>query len=383
MASITTPPTSIDRITPPTSPLSRTRPRKSESPPSLLTQSCHLFDHLNTEYVVDPVVKKLRRQTYFAAISNAFLKHLTPKPFDVFSNYENSERFIDRSMRDQAIGVSKAQGKRPTMQDAHIAYRFKTHGKEALFAGVFDGHGPKGEESAIYLRDHIPSYLETKLQEVEALNETTIPEILTEMMVTMDQTLQAEITEGKSGTTASCCFVINDQIFVPNVGDSRAVFVKKKHFDQEDNKGFQVTEDASTTSRRFFKAVEHMEVPVGRLEGEGAYGPPRLNYELGLARELGHKSASARPKIAFLEKGINDNIDDNKHRAKIGFKTGDYLVIACDGLYDVASTNEIIKAVRKMDKQEYTPEKMSSHLVSAALNAGTTDNVTVMVIRLS
>ena len=61
---------------------------------------------------------------------------------------------------------------------------------------------------------------------------------------------------------------------------------------------------------------------------------------------------------------------------------GGYLVLACDGLYDVATTDEVGKAVQKMEQDNETVENMAKRLVYNAIRCGSKDNVTAMVVEL-
>ena len=57
-------------------------------------------------------------------------------------------------------------------------------------------------------------------------------------------------------------------------------------------------------------------------------------------------------------------------------------MIACDGLCDVASTNEIGEAIVKMRLLNKSPAEMSQQLVFGALKSDSGDNVSVIVAAL-
>ncbi len=56
----------------------------------------------------------------------------------------------------------------------------------------------------------------------------------------------------------------------------------------------------------------------------------------------------------------------------------EFIIVACDGLWDVMTDQEAVDFVRDIDDGE----AMSQALVKKALEAGTTDNVTVVCARL-
>lgn len=77
----------------------------------------------------------------------------------------------------------------------------------------------------------------------------------------------------------------------------------------------------------------------------------------------------------FLCAGVSSDPDqksvvlDNRHQ---------FLIIACDGLWDVVSDKEAVRAVGHLQD----PSLMSTTLVRMAIDRGSTDNVSVVVILL-
>jgi serine/threonine protein phosphatase PrpC len=61
------------------------------------------------------------------------------------------------------------------------------------------------------------------------------------------------------------------------------------------------------------------------------------------------------------------------------FEEDTHLIIACDGLWDVVDDD---KAAEIVMKNKDDPKKAADDLKEAAINNGTTDNVSVMVIKL-
>jgi protein phosphatase PTC1 len=59
-----------------------------------------------------------------------------------------------------------------------------------------------------------------------------------------------------------------------------------------------------------------------------------------------------------------------------------YLIVACDGLWDVCSDQEAVDMVLEMSKKSMSPQSMSDHLLQYSLEHKTTDNVSVIVIQL-
>ena len=63
-------------------------------------------------------------------------------------------------------------------------------------------------------------------------------------------------------------------------------------------------------------------------------------------------------------------------------KEDEFLILACDGLWDVSSSQEAVDLVLKDLAQGLKASEISQHLVNNALQNGSRDNVTAMVVLL-
>ena len=61
----------------------------------------------------------------------------------------------------------------------------------------------------------------------------------------------------------------------------------------------------------------------------------------------------------------------------------DFLILACDGVWDVVGSQEAVDVVRSSLNQYADLERASNELTSHALVAGSTDNITVVVIQFA
>lgn len=264
----------------------------------------------------------------------------------------------------RGVGIASCQGMRPTMEDAEIAANqsFKVKDTEHSFEvfGVFDGHG--GDKASAYVKANIQQYLKNALEDQNP--ETLTDEGIFKALKACCQKLDADY-DGADGTTATITVILNGKIWVANVGDSRTILVKG-------NKVVQASEDAKPGMDRYKKTIEKLGGCVINY-----FGIDRVNGNLAVARAIGDKNIigddgktcciSPNPKITCY------SLDDFK---------GGYLVLACDGLYDVASTNEVGKAISKMEKAGDSVENMGKQLVYQAITNGSKDNVTAMVVKL-
>jgi serine/threonine protein phosphatase PrpC len=225
--------------------------------------------------------------------------------------------------------------------------------------GVFDGHG--GAEVANYLATNLePILCKQLIQEAErsaGFTDAAIWTALKQTFVCIDQKIKVEAPhlEGQ-GSTATVALIFNGKLWIANVGDSRAILDR--------NGGTQLTEDAKPDDLRYKKSIEKRGGVVS-LAAEG--GVARIDWNLAVARAIGdHRlrgHVSARPKITTFPVPT----------------AGSHLILACDGIFDVASTTQVAMAVEA--NSALKAEEIASGIVSSAFRAGSRDNLTALVIK--
>lgn len=255
------------------------------------------------------------------------------------------------------VGVAEIRGYRPTMEDAHLATEFTfkigdNEHKASLF-GVFDGHG--GPECSKYIAANIKDKLIERLQEQnkDSLTEAGIYNAL--KMVFVD--LTRDYT-GPDGSTATTALVIDKDVYVANVGDSRTLI-------EENGNAQTMSVDAEPAAEKFKKGIEHRGSVVirGRIFGSLAVG-----------RAVGDKEVpgiTARPKITKY----------TLEPARPGESM--HLILACDGVFDVCSSRQVASAAQNLSKSGKNAKEIAETLVKKSVQAGSGDNVSAMVINLS
>ncbi len=255
------------------------------------------------------------------------------------------------------VGVCHYIGRRDEMEDEHLATSFnvKIGGSDypvKLF-GVFDGHG--GPEASKYLKEKLQAKLSKLLVELNAkgLSDEGIWNALKMTFVQLNQEFKK-----KSGSTATVALLLDGKLWTANVGDSRTIL---------DNNGqtIQLSEDAKPGDPRYAKGIKN------RGGFVNWFGGMRVNGVLAVARSVGdHKlqgAVSARPKITAMS--LKEVAPDS------------HLVLACDGIYDVASSRQIGDAVR--DHSDLSPSELAQNIVFSAYQANSKDNLSAMVIRFT
>jgi serine/threonine protein phosphatase PrpC len=275
---------------------------------------------------------------------------------DLFAKSIFSEQ---KTIEMRQVGIAASQGPRVTMEDVTEvnSLTFSINGilHQASVFAVFDGHG--GAEAAIFAKEKLMGVLKEAMEShnQEGLTDVGIWDALKACFKKLDDDYQ-----GKGGTTASVVLHLKEKIWVATAGDSRTILVKN-------NETIQTSEDAKPSIPRYENKIEKL---------GGYVAENRVNGNLATARAIGDKDikgnkgeccVSPNPKITnYLSQEFLEG----------------YLVIACDGLYDVASTNAVGQAIREMADQELPPEQMAAQLVYNALTHKSKDNVSVIVVKL-
>jgi protein phosphatase 1G len=237
------------------------------------------------------------------------------------------------------------QGWRSSMEDAHftVPYLGKT-GEVAVF-GVFDGHG--GEQVARFCERHLP-------EEIAKRSGEDVAETLVAAFFQMDQMLadprnleelRSLSTEKVSkqqlvhpdfmGCTASVCFIQRDLVVVANAGDCRAFLSRGgTAIDMsEDHKPNLPAENA-----RIQKAGGSiLKYNVGQ---RSVY---RINGDLSLSRAIGDLRYKKNKNLAAKDQMVCCMPDIRIFKR---LPEDEFMVIACDGVWDVLNSQEVVDYVR-------------------------------------
>jgi len=272
------------------------------------------------------------------------------------------------------FGTSSMQGWRISMEDAHacildlqatVEGKASEADKRLAFFGVYDGHG--GDKVAIYTGEHLHEIVAKQ----EAFKEGDLKKALQDGFLATDRAILSDprYEEEVSGCTASVGILSKDKIYVANSGDSRTVLGVKGR--------------AKPLS---FDHKPQNEAEKARIQAAGGFVDfGRVNGNLALSRATGDfefkKSADLPPEqqivTAFPDVEIHEiNGDD------------EFLVVACDGIWDVQSSQAVIEFVRRgiVAKQELSAicENMMDNCLASNSDTGGVgcDNMTITIIGL-
>ncbi|MEC7839868.1 MAG: PP2C family serine/threonine-protein phosphatase [Chlamydiota bacterium] len=283
--------------------------------------------------------------------------------------------------------VTHTTGKRKFMEDTACSFTMNvslgSQQHQAKVYALFDGHGKSnmskgnhdmGVDCSQYCRDNIQRVLQ-QVMDILAQDgcDYDIYNALKLVFVALDEEFRKyrkkefpHIKKRYFGSTATLAMVLDNKLWVANAGDSR-IFVSSS------KKCTPFTYDAKANDSLINKCVNKRGgiVHDGRING------------LNVCRALGNeylregfvKKITSRSKVTMLS--LAEIKDERSH-----------LILACDGLFEqrknglVGSIKDVHQIVQEMSKEGKSILEISQKLVSSALRADTTDNVTVMVVPL-
>lgn len=277
------------------------------------------------------------------------------------NNQNNAQRYV--------VGVKEEQGRRPSMEDeTDVQQRGDS---QFAYFGVYDGHG--GKEAATYVRAHLYRNIREKMKPGASIKQAIIDGYL----ATDDGYWK---TNGQEGTGTCVLSALVDKganvLYLAWAGDSRAVLSKngKVCFASQDHKPDRWDETKRIERSGAFVSYNRRDVP-------------RVNGYLAVSRAIGDfylkdqqlppesRAVTAVPEVHQIE------LDG----------TEDFLVLACDGVWDVMKNEEVITFVNTMKNimtngsEIVTPHQanmIANGLVNRALKKGSSDNVSVALVFL-
>ncbi|XP_052208089.1 probable protein phosphatase 2C 47 [Diospyros lotus] len=237
---------------------------------------------------------------------------------------------------------------------------------QSAFYAVFDGHGDSNAAAA-YIKEHAMNlfFEDVNLPQTSEINDAFLKELVSahrRAFLLADQALAGESSVSPySGTTALTALLLGRHLMVANAGDCRAVLCQK-------GVALQMSQDHRPSYPPEYQRVE-------KVGGYIEYG--YLNGDLAVTRALGDwymKSplGSSSPLIAEPEvEHIMLTEED------------EFLIVACDGIWDAISNEEAVNLVRRALMRHDNPQECAKELVNEALRLNTTDNVTAIVLCFS
>jgi protein phosphatase 2C family protein 2/3 len=220
------------------------------------------------------------------------------------------------------------------------------------FFGVFDGHG--GIAAAEYSRERILENLKFSL-----LQNLSVEDSLRYAFVRTEfDFFEESPPEETSGTTAVCLFIDNalQKFWVANVGDSRAILCRA-------GIAIQLSNDHRATNPA---EVERVVQAGGFIRNRRAMG------RLECFRTIGDSDVDSRVITSEPEIITGKFVPEDE-----------FIVLGCDGLYDVMENQEICDFIKNMLNTGSKPNEIAPKLARHAIEVkGSRDNVSVVLVVL-
>lgn len=168
--------------------------------------------------------------------------------------------------------------------------------------------------------------------------------------------------EDKSGSTAVCAIITPSHVFFGNCGDSRGVLARsgKLQFSTQDHKPINPVE-----KERIQRAGGS--VMIQRVNGSLAVSRALGDYEYKNVDNMGpcEQLVSPEPDISDLDRDVASD---------------EFLVLACDGIWDVMTNEDVCDFVRHQMRLTDNLEEVCNLVVDTCLFKGSRDNMSVIIV---
>ncbi|NXG24131.1 ILKAP phosphatase, partial [Grallaria varia] len=280
--------------------------------------------------------------------------------------------------------VAERKGEREDMQDAHVILNDITEECRPLpsqitrvsYFAVFDGHG--GVRASKFAAQNLHQNLIKKFPKGEVVSvEKTVKRCLLDTFKQTDEEFLKQASSQKpawkDGSTATCVLAVDNILYIANLGDSRAILCR---YNEESQK-----HTALSLSKEHNPTQYEERMRIQKAGGNVRDG--RVLGVLEVSRSIGdgqYKRCGviSVPDIKRCQLAHNDR----------------FILIACDGLFKVFTPEEAVNFIVSCleDKNiqmregkleaDARYEAACNRLANKAVQRGSADNVTVMVVRI-
>ncbi|KAH9578870.1 PPM-type phosphatase domain [Trypanosoma melophagium] len=270
----------------------------------------------------------------------------------------NIQKVSDRGENNWlSYGFSCMQGWRRTMEDDHVTILNEDGG----FFGVFDGHS--GANVARFCGDNIFEFV----KKTAAFEDKNYTKALYDGFIDIDKHLYANYGNEKSGCTAVVLFVKEDELYCGNAGDSRSILCR-------DGEPVALSND----HKPFLPSEQ------SRIERAGGYvWNRRVNGALALSRAIGDFGFKSNTQVSWDQQAVTSAPEVRFSR--LNRDRDEFAVIACDGIWDVLSNEQVVEFVRLRIKRRVPLDVIAEELIERCLSPHPfgigCDNMSVVIVQ--
>lgn len=276
-------------------------------------------------------------------------------------------------------GVVSMQGWRVEMEDSHSAITsLPGDFKDWSFFAVFDGHCGSGV--SMHCAQHLlPTIIQTdefqrlspsagSPDSAESSDEAAsiIQKAIHSGFLKLDEEMRQkpEISSGddKSGSTAVCVLVSPWHVYIANCGDSRAVLCRR-------GVPAVCTLDHKPTVPAEKERIQRAggSVMIHRVNGSLAVSRALGDFEYKNVEGRGPTEQLVSPAPEVFIEARNDSEDQ-------------FLVLACDGIWDVMSNEDLCTFIHHQMTISDDLEKVAASVIDHCLFKGSRDNMSIVLV---
>ncbi|KAM3579509.1 mgpp2cl-1, protein phosphatase 2C-like protein 1 [Umbelopsis sp. WA50703] len=276
--------------------------------------------------------------------------------FPIMSNNQAAAESASRQAMRAAgfrIGISEDRNKRyrRAMEDSHRCVPDFGNIERQGFFGIYDGHA--GKATAEWCGENLHQIFSSCLTKNP---DAPVSDVLNMTFLQADQQLNKN--QGQhSGCTAVVAYVEAKNnnskrvLYTANVGDARAVLCRG-------GQAVRLSYDHKGSDANEAKRI---------IDSGGFMLNNRVNGVLAVTRSLGDHT-------------MKDFVVGNPYTTETELTDEDtFIILACDGLWDVCEDKDAVDLIKDITD----PQEASQKLLDHALVNFSTDNLTIMVIKLS
>merc|ERR1712241_510555 len=166
----------------------------------------------------------------------------------------------------------------------------------------------------------------------------------------------------KSGTTAVCALISQKYLIIANCGDSRGVCCTS-------GKPVLVTQDHKPSNPPELERIQNAggSVMIQRVNGSLAVSRALGDFEYKNVEGKGPKEQLVSPEPEFYMKKRESDKDE-------------FLVLACDGVWDVMTNEDICSFVAARMRVTDNLEQIANEVIDTCLHKGSRDNMSIIII---
>lgn len=291
---------------------------------------------------------------------------------DEIEKFFSSKPHLDKELLHQSsFGFGAMQGWRSTMEDKHqhrLPLDQHLWKLWDLFA-IFDGH--HGVQTANYVAENLHVQLIEALNEIvhqkndqsvhcSELNHEELYEAIKKTFLQLDQQMK-QVVKDDSGCVCISCLIGPEEIYLINIGDSRGIIFSN------DGQVLLHTEDHKPDDPAEQERIHEAGGTIGKTCAGDVL---RVENQLAMTRVLGDFGINKEivpPMADILSYSRNSTVA--------------FIVLACDGIWDVMSNDDVAKFVTQR-VEKHSLEEIASELLDECLRRESTDNMSLYIIKI-